>query len=174
MPLSALGTQRLHAGLAALVAAFLDQVSKGAAQAFLQGGPPRPIVKGFFHLTYTQNTGAAFGLFRDCGPLLSIVSLAFLLAVIVFGTTIPLSSRSTRLALGAGIGGAVSNILDRFTKGYVIDFIDFRVWPVFNLADVAIVLGIGLVCLRFAFQRPPPTVETQRDLAAERTDNNVS
>lgn len=160
--------------VAAALTALLDQASKASAQAFLQGHPSQPIIKGVLHFTYIQNTGAAFGMLRDSGFLLSAISLVFLLAVVLFGATTPLSSRGMRLALGAGIGGAVSNLIDRFTKGYVVDFIDFRVWPVFNLADIAIVLGLGLLCVRFVFRGPAATRPHGSQDTQERTDDNAS
>lgn len=164
---------RLELALAAGLTALLDQLSKSSAHVFLQGRPSLPLIDGLVHLTYTQNTGAAFGLLRDYTLLLSLLSLLFLLAIILVGANLPLSSRAMRLALGAGVGGALSNLLDRFTKGYVIDFIDFRVWPVFNLADVAIVVGLGVVCFRFAFRRAAPSSPTDRRSSPERTDNNA-
>jgi len=165
---------RLDLFLSAAVIALLDQASKVLAQALLPPRVPLPVIKRVLYLTYTENTGAAFGLFRDSRFLLTALSLLFLLVVIAFGATTSISSRGTRLALGAGIGGAVSNLIDRFTKHYVIDFIDFRVWPVFNLADVAIVVGIGWVILGYLLRHPKSTAPGDVQPPPERKDDNVS
>jgi signal peptidase II len=165
---------RFEIAFAAGFTALLDQMTKVAALAFLRGKPSYPLIKGVLHLTYAQNTGAAFGILRDSGLLLGVLSLLFLLVLILFGATTPLSSRGVRLALGAGLGGALSNLLDRFSRGYVIDFIDFRVWPVFNLADVAIVVGLGLLCLRLTLRRPASASPDDANPFEERTNNNVT
>jgi signal peptidase II len=159
--------------LAAGLTALADQASKTCAHDFLRARPSQPLIDGFLYVTYVRNTGAAFGLLRNSAWLLSALSLVFLLAVIIFGATSSPLSRGTRLALAAGIGGAVSNLLDRFTRGYVIDFIDFRVWPVFNLADVAIVVGLGWLCFRLLFHGQAPGGPGGRRRSEERTDDNV-
>lgn len=109
----------------------------------------RPVIEGVFHFTYVRNTGAAFGLLTDHTALLAFVSLIVIVAVLW------LAARSrqwdVRLAFGAVLGGAVGNAFDRLVAGAVVDFLDFRIWPVFNVADVAIVCGavwLGLRLLR--------------------------
>ena len=130
------------------IALGLDQLSKTAVISALPFGES----VGFagLRIAPVQNTGVAFGLLRGYGPVLAVI--AVLIAVLVF----VLAKRDVRspltgAALGLVIGGAVGNLLDRLVRGYVFDFIDLRVWPVFNLADCAITVGIGLLILEIIF-----------------------
>jgi signal peptidase II len=103
-----------------------------------------PIVDGVFHLTLVYNTGIAFGFLREHGTVLLVLITASLLLLFAWGMKSPESSRTARTGLGLILGGAVGNWIDRLRVGAVIDFLDFRVWPVFNFADAAISVGVGL------------------------------
>jgi signal peptidase II len=103
-------------------------------------------------LTAVRNTGVAFGLFPQMGSLFGLLSLVVVAAILYFRRTIPAADLRIHGALGLVSGGAVGNILDRILKGHVVDFLDvnmwpFHNWPVFNLADSAIVVGVGLLLL---------------------------
>ena len=104
----------------------------------------------FLHLTYVQNTGAAFGLLRGAGPLLILISLAVIVTLMrSLRQEAPqaqdLPARCQRYGMILILGGALGNLIDRIRLGYVVDFVDLRVWPVFNLADSAITIGIALL-----------------------------
>ena len=111
-----------------------------------------PLVPSILHLTYVQNTGAAFGLFPG------YPRVFVMLAVVVAGWIIVELTRTRPRAwpvetgLLVILGGALGNLIDRLRFGYVVDFIDLRVWPVFNLADSAVTIGVGLL-LWHAFRR---------------------
>ena len=139
----------LRLGLSIAVAWFLiDQVSKWWILNSVMR-PPRVIpMTEFFNLVLGHNTGVSFGLFGDTSPWLL---MAFALAMVI-GLVIWLKraeNRLTAIALGLIIGGALGNALDRLRHGAVTDFLDFYVatyhWPAFNLADVGIVSGSGLL-----------------------------
>ncbi len=126
-----------------LVAA--DQLSKFWIRSNLVSGESLFEV-GFFRLIRVHNTGAAFGLFPDQSLLLTIiasVSVAVLVLYVFFfqRRLLFLDNRPGKLALGLVLGGTVGNLIDRTYLGYVIDFIDFNLWPAFNIADSAIVVG---------------------------------
>jgi len=109
-----------------------------------------PLFDRFVQITYTTNTGAAFGLFPDQGVLFVIIALVVIAAIIVYYRQLPDGYRLARLALGLQLGGALGNLIDRLRQGYVVDFVDLnfwplRDWPVFNLADSAIVVGVVLL-----------------------------
>lgn len=125
-----------------------------------------PVISGIFHLTLVQNTGIAFGFFRRHeAVLLLLITLS--IGVLFFlghrmcrsGTAAKLSGSVSepkvqrpaptlaRWGLALILGGAIGNWIDRLRFGAVIDFLDFRVWPVFNLADSAITIGVGLYLL---------------------------
>lgn len=150
----AVGSRRLLAyGLAAAVV-LVDQLSKAWALAALARGP-RPFLPGLLELSLTFNTGAAFSLFTGGATGLGLVSLAVVVAAVVWLQRQP-SLPLVRL-LGAGflLGGAAGNGLDRWRTGAVVDFLALVPinFPVFNLADVAI--NLAVLCIAIDVLRPP-------------------
>ncbi len=139
--------------IAALVGSVLDRFSKFLiTYSFQLTTPPQtlPIIPGIFHLTYVVNTGAAFSLFNQGVSWLrwfSLVVSAVLLLVAWFG---PRWNRWEQAGYGFILSGALGNGIDRFVLNQVVDFLDFRLiqFPIFNLADVFINVGIG--CLLVA------------------------
>ena len=98
-------------------------------------------------ITPVQNTGVAFGLLRGYGSILAAVAVLIAALFFAFGRR-SVRAPLTGAALGLLIGGAAGNLLDRLVRGYVFDFIDVGFWPVFNLADCAITVGIGLLIVQ--------------------------
>ncbi len=93
------------------------------------------------------NTGAGFGLFKEKAFLLGIISLLVALGIILYYQKIP-QIYLAQLFTALFLGGTIGNLIDRFARGYVIDFIDLRFWPAFNLADAAISLAVlGIIWL---------------------------
>jgi signal peptidase II len=128
----------------------LDRATKMLAEGFLQGGPPVEIIPGVFSLRFTTNPGGAFGLFGGLTWLFVTTSLVVTVVVVVASLNLP--GRTSAVGLGLVLGGAVGNLTDRVIRGpgfsgEVVDFFDFHVWPVFNVADSAIVVGAALVLL---------------------------
>ena len=137
-----LGGLSLFIMLAALVA---DQFSKYLVLTSMYPGQSIPET-GFFRFTYVTNTGSAFGLFPNQTFFLIIASFLGIGILLVFYHIHRVSSPILRISLGLQLGGAIGNLMDRLRLGYVVDFIDVGAWPVFNLADSAIVVGlVGLV-----------------------------
>jgi len=132
--------------VAALVVA-MDQVTKYLVLRALSLHQSVPVLPGIFHITLVRNPGAAFGLFPGGTGLFVFVSVAVIGLILFFFRDISKEGRTLRIALGLQMGGAMGNLLDRVRLGYVVDFFDFRIWPVFNVADSAIVVGIGLILL---------------------------
>jgi len=126
----------------------LDQLSKFIVSKYLSAGQSVPIVKNILHLTLVHNTGAAFGIFKNQTFVFIIISLIALPAI-YFNFKAKAAGQGqdklTRLALLLVISGAIGNLIDRIAWGYVIDFIDLRIWPVFNAADSAITIGAVLL-----------------------------
>jgi signal peptidase II len=140
--------------LSVLVVAFAaDQFSKILIVGNLRLSESWP-AEGFFRLTYARNTGTAFGLFQDQAMILTIVSFVAVAAIIYFYRN-AMTSPLMRAALGLQLGGAFGNLIDRVRLGYVVDFIDVGPWPVFNLADSSIVVGIAILAWHFAFRHDP-------------------
>jgi len=119
---------------------FLDQLTKFVTVRSLSLNHPVSVIKGIFSLTLVHNRGAAFGILKNQVPLFVITSI---IAVILIYSE--LKSNRHRLtysiALSLILAGALGNLIDRVLFGYVIDFLDFHVWPVFNVADSAITVG---------------------------------
>lgn len=131
---------------------FVDFFSKRLAIDNMHLGQSIPVINGIFHITLVINSGTAFGLFKNLSYFFTIFSF---LAVIVF-TYIFFNSKSLSrlyyLSLSLILAGATGNLIDRIRFGNVIDFLDFRVWPVFNFADTAITIGVGLLAFQLIFK----------------------
>jgi signal peptidase II len=123
---------------------FFDQWTKGIIAQRLTVGESIPVIKNVLYFTYTKNSGIAFGLFQGTNPLLVLVILFALGLIIYFYLKLKVKSFLVGLPYLLIIGGASGNLLDRVIWGEVRDFIDFRIWPIFNLADTTITLGIFL------------------------------
>ncbi|MCS7225121.1 MAG: signal peptidase II [Armatimonadetes bacterium] len=124
----------------ALIAFALDQVSKAMVRAMVPLEGIVPVVPGYFQIRHTVNPGAAFGLFPDAGPfLVGVAIIACWLFLRIGRRGFP--KRRLAVSFGMMLGGAVGNLTDRLFRGAVTDFLDFVVWPVFNLADTFLTLG---------------------------------
>lgn len=140
----------------ALTIVVLDQATKAWIKAKLPLHESITIVPGFFDLTHVRNTGAAFGMLDNADfpykpALMVVVALVALGAVASYALTLPATQRIARLGLALILGGAIGNLIDRATMGYVVDFVDvyFRgvhFWA-FNVADSAITVGVVLMLL---------------------------
>ncbi len=135
---------------AVMLIILLDQFSKYACKLFLVSGTSIPVLKGIFHLTLVYNKGSAFGFFQSGTPILIFISFLCIFVIVLLLRRnvflgrflgIDLNHRAIRFSLGLILGGAFGNLIDRLRYGYVVDFLDFRIWPVFNLADSAITIG---------------------------------
>jgi len=111
-----------------------------------------PLIPNIFHLTYIENPGAAFGLLANQRVFFIVITTIILLAVIYFYKQLKGPHLLLRIALGMVVGGALGNLVDRVRMGTVTDFFDFRIWPVFNIADSAIVLGMIYISYQLLFR----------------------
>jgi signal peptidase II len=148
--------------IAAALGLFLDHLTKFWVVQTFRLYETWPLWSGVFHFTYVRNTGAAFSLFTGAGWLrwLSLLVSIVLMAYAWFGSRL---LRWEQVGWGLVLAGALGNGIDRFIAGSVVDFLDFRLinFPVFNLADVFI--NIGIVCLLIAsLQKVEPKSESDR------------
>ncbi len=138
--------------LALALSVFLaDQGLKKLVEGSMRLGETIPVIPNVLHLTYIKNDGGAFGILGGQSGLLllgSTVAVAFVMWTLFRGSP----TRATTLGCGLILGGAAGNLLDRLSTGLVTDYVDLRVWPVFNTADAAIVLGVAILLLA-AFSR---------------------
>jgi signal peptidase II len=139
---------------AAAFALGLDQLTKHIVVTSFLAGQSRPFIPHVVYWTYVQNHAGAFGLFGTQPWLL--VAMALVVLALFWWSFREAAKRSmtVQIAFGAIAGGAIGNIVDRFHYGFVVDFIDFRWWPVFNVADSCITLGVcALVLTTFLRER---------------------
>jgi signal peptidase II len=146
-------------GIAAAVLA-LDRVTKVLAERNLQDGPVE-LIPGVLDLRYTTNPGGAFGLFGGIPWLFVAISAAVVVAIVLASRRLP--TAASGVGLGLVLGGAIGNLIDRAIRGpgfsgEVVDFIDLQVWPIFNVADSAIVIGAAVLLLS-GLRRPRTEVE---------------
>jgi signal peptidase II len=148
--------------LIALIVVLLDRWTKHIVAQRIALYSHIQIIPGFFRLTHTENTGAAFSLFADStAPWKTGLLIGFSVIALLVVSVLLWKNNHAHIVTGIGLslimGGAVGNLWDRLARGRVVDFLLFYVkryqWPVFNLADSAIVVGAGLLVLEILFAR---------------------
>lgn len=139
-----------------LIIFSLDRLTKIFVSKNLPLNHSIPVIKGLFHITLVHNYGAAFGIFKNQVLLFVVISLITIVLIFLdLKKNRKKHSYAYKLALCFILAGAAGNLLDRLFFGYVIDFLDFRIWPVFNIADSAI--SVGAVLLGWSILRPQKT-----------------
>lgn len=136
--------------LTAIIIFIIDQISKVIISSYIELNSSIRIIKNFFYLTYTNNTGASFGILRNNRILLIILSIIALLILLRYISTFK-ETKYNIIGLGLLMGGIIGNLLDRVLFGYVRDFLNFYIigydFPVFNIADISIVLGVFILII---------------------------
>lgn len=140
---------------------LLDQATKLWIVARMVPGQSMP-EGSFIGITYVRNTGAAFGLLANQSLLITFAVLVGIAAIFLYYLYPPLQTLWIRGSLGLILGGAIGNLIDRLRLGYVVDFIDFRVWPVFNVADSCITVGTGILAYYFLFKAPRRSIRLEK------------
>ncbi|NMB27607.1 MAG: signal peptidase II [Tissierellia bacterium] len=137
----------------------LDQVSKYVAVKYLKGNSPYIIIKNFFQLHYVENYGAAFGILQNRKIFFVIITSIVIVGIIFFLVKSSYGlNRMMEIALVILLGGSIGNLIDRIRLGYVVDFISVKFgkgydFPVFNIADMAIVIGTFLIMVMILLNR---------------------
>ena len=139
--------------IVALIVLILDQSTKTLIKLYVH---PFEVIRilPFFNIVYVENTGSAFGLFKSLGNTFFIIISIFAITLVSF---LLVKEKDNRLCYSLIIGGAAGNLVDRIIYGYVIDFFDFHIagvhWPVFNIADSALTIGIILLFYKTLFKK---------------------
>ncbi|MEW5985916.1 MAG: signal peptidase II [Chloroflexota bacterium] len=164
-PPASMGWQSILFIVAGLVIT-IDHLTKLLVEAWLPLNTtwaPFPALGDYFRLTHTSNTGAAFGLFPGGSPVFAAVAVGVALFILVYNYRLEAGHTLLRVALGLQLGGAMGNLIDRLRLGHVTDFFDFGPWPVFNVADLAVVTGVVLLgFLMFREQREEQKERNER------------
>lgn len=132
-----------------------------------------PQLGDWFVLTHITNSGAAFGMFPQLSLVFTFVALGVSLVIVFYHRSLPPGQWLVRLSLGLQLGGALGNLVDRLRYGAVVDLFYVRYWPVFNVADSAIVLGVGLLMFHLlrSEQQEHHQVATVPAESPEKTDS---
>ena len=130
----------------ALIIIIIDQVAKFLIKTNFQLNQTLPIISNIFHLTYIHNFGAGFGILQHQKYFLIFISIIVIGFIFYYLDRIRNNERLLQMLVGFVLGGTIGNLTDRIINGYVIDFLDFRIWPIFNFADSFVTIGvIGLI-----------------------------
>jgi len=136
--------------LIALILFVIDQISKALISTYLKLNESITIIKDFFYIRYINNTGASFGILSNSKVLLIILSIIAIIIILRYMNTFK-KTKMNLIGFALILGGILGNLADRILYGYVKDFLDFVIfnynYPVFNLADIFIVLGVIILII---------------------------
>jgi signal peptidase II len=141
--------QMLVYWLGALVI-FVDQVAKHLVRTRLalnESWSPFPWLAPYARILHIQNTGAAFGMFKQASLLFTVIAIVVSVVILYYARQIPEGHGWMRLALGLQLGGAIGNLIDRLIFGTVTDFVSVGTFAIFNVADASISMGVALLAL---------------------------
>ena len=131
--------------IVALLVVIIDQLTKYYVVENFYLGESVPVIENIFHWTYILNPGAAFGMLEGSRWFFVVIAVGVLGGIWYIKDEI--NEGGWMMQYGAALfgGGAIGNLIDRARSGLVIDFFDFRIWPVFNVADIAICVGVAMI-----------------------------
>lgn len=136
--------------LISTIVVFIDILSKILVKNFLLLGHKNKIIDNFFYITYVKNTGAAWSIFSSVTILITIITL-IIVAILIYYIINHTLNKIETVSYALILGGAIGNLLNRIMYGYVIDFLDFKIfnydYPIFNIADISIVIGVFLLII---------------------------
>lgn len=149
----------------------LDQLTKYLIQVNLELNSTIPLIDGIFHITYIHNNGAAFSLFQNKTEFLIAMQLIVIAIVVVYLVKKQKKEHGFLLwSLSLIAAGGIGNLIDRAMNGYVVDFLDFRIWPIFNVADISVCVGCGLLVLYMFFVEPKRSRDQEQNLSEKISD----
>ena len=156
--------------ISAATLVLLDQWFKKLAVEHLMGKEDIILIKNFIGLSYAENTGAAFSIFSDSTMFLSIVTLIIIVAGIIYLMLGKLEGKLMNVCAVLILAGGAGNLVDRFAQGYVVDYIKtlFMDFPVFNFADILVVVGVFVVCGYLIYD----IIREEKLKKREKTDGN--
>ena len=137
---------------------ILDQLVKLYVQSSMGLGMSIPVIPNVFHITYILNAAADFGILENQRGFFIFIGILVLAAAGWFYSCLRRENAWIRYGAAMLLGGAAGNLIDRIFQGSVVDFFDFRIWPVFNVADIAIVVGVACIIYSIVFQTKEKSV----------------
>lgn len=134
--------------LVIILSLLADQGVKYLVRSLMTLGESVPVIEGIFHITYIENPGAAFGMLAN-KTIFFVIFTVIIIGIMVYLFLKQQNKKSLySISIAFVISGALGNLIDRLFKGTVTDMFDFRIWPVFNIADMLIVVGLGYIAYR--------------------------
>lgn len=161
--------------IVAAIAIAVDQATKAYVVAHLdryESWMPVDFIEPIFKFTHVRNTGAAFGMFPQGSTLFLGIAVTIVVVILYYYRQLPFGGWMVRFALSLQIAGALGNVIDRVRLGYVVDFFNVAYWPVFNVADSCVVIGV--VLLGFEMLREEWRASKQHQRAEDTTENGAS
>ena len=153
---------------------LLDQVTKFWVQMNMDLRQSIPVIQGIFHLTYIHNPNSAFGLLKFPNTVFVLIGIiVILLIVFLLRKKIAQKNKLVFFSLIFILGGSLGNMIDRLRVGSVIDFLDFRIWPIFNIADTSLNVGLLLLIIHFLFHKEEELPEDELAEEDQEEENNV-
>ncbi|MDD5686413.1 MAG: signal peptidase II [Elusimicrobia bacterium] len=132
---------------------LVDQLTKYFIVRNFYLGESLPVINNIFHITYITNTGTAFGLLQNYGNILLIFAIVAIIIITISIYKQKGIPKTGLMAFSVILGGAFGNLTDRLFRGSIVDFLDFRIWPVFNVADSSISIGIAILIIHSLFAK---------------------
>ena len=141
--------------LVSSVIVLFDQLSKAFINKSLPLGGSIPVIKNVFHISLVYNTGAAFGIFKSQTNFFVLISIIAVILILITMKSASFGAQPLiyKLSLSFILAGASGNLIDRLRLGFVVDFIDLRIWPVFNVADSFVSIGCVLLVISLFKER---------------------
>ncbi len=143
-----------------IIVVAIDQLVKTLIRTGMTYRQSIPVIKNVLHISYVKNTGMSFGMFSGMNLVFIIIVTIIVLVIIVFERMGKMKTPAERFFFGMILGGAVGNLIDRYLFGYITDFIDFRIFPVFNIADSCVCVGAFFLFIIY-FKRQPEEVKNK-------------
>ncbi len=137
-----------------IVIVALDQLVKHLIRTGMTYRQSIPVIKNVLHLSYVKNTGMSFGLFPGVNIVFLVIATIIVLSIVIFERRGKLKTPAERFFFGMILGGAAGNLIDRYLFGFITDFIDFRIFPVFNIADSCICVGAFFLFIIYFKKKP--------------------
>ncbi len=142
------GKKHLIISLTAVFIVIFDQLTKYLISKTMELNQTIPIIKNIFHLTYLHNFGAGFSIFQGQRSLFILIALLVIGIIIYYYSKLP-KKTPFYISIALILAGTIGNLIDRLFLGYVIDFLDFRIWPAFNIADSALTIGAIILIILY-------------------------
>ena len=127
-----------------------------------------PALSKLIKFTHIANTGAAFGMFPQLGNIFMVIAVIVIAGIIIFHKQLPTENIWVRISLGLQLGGAMGNLVDRILRGYVVDFVDIGFWPIFNIADLSIVVGVTILAYHLWDEEQVPNSSHNMQVLSEK------